>query len=68
MQFSLKQECCDKYVNDVKSKTYETIKARHLEYFSEQFSKTGLTLENKGSTEMLIQSRDGKRKLKIRII
>ncbi|MCD7777012.1 MAG: glycoside hydrolase family 95 protein [Clostridiales bacterium] len=40
---------CDKYETNVKSKTYETIKARHLEDFSEQFSKTGLTLENTGS-------------------
>ena len=37
---------CEYYMNNVKSKTYEQIKARHLADFTEQFSKTDLTLDN----------------------
>lgn len=37
---------CEKYINNIKSKTYEQILARHLEDFSAQFGASSLTLEN----------------------
>ncbi len=37
---------CEYYMDNVKSKTYEQIKERHLADFTEQFSKTDLTLDN----------------------
>ncbi|MCD7856182.1 MAG: glycoside hydrolase family 95 protein [Clostridiales bacterium] len=37
---------CDRYESNIKSKSYEIIKARHLEYFSSQFNLTDLTIEN----------------------
>ncbi|MCD8089018.1 MAG: glycoside hydrolase family 95 protein [Clostridiales bacterium] len=37
---------CDAYENNIKSKTYEEIKERHIEDFSSQFALTDLRLEN----------------------
>lgn len=37
---------CDRYMANVKSKNYDTIKSRHIEDFSAEFSKTSLNLEN----------------------
>lgn len=37
---------CDTYEANIKSKTYETIKARHLEDFSSQFDLTDISLDN----------------------
>lgn len=37
---------CDRYENNVKSRTYEEIKERHLADFTEQFNRTDLNLEN----------------------
>ncbi len=37
---------CEYYMNNVKSKSYEQIKERHLADFTEQFSKTDLSLSN----------------------
>lgn len=37
---------CDIYGNNIKSKTYEEIKARHLRDFTAQFSKTALSIKN----------------------
>lgn len=37
---------CDIYANNVKSRTYEQIRQRHLDDFTAQFSKTELNLEN----------------------
>ena len=38
---------CAVYVSNVKSKDYQTIKSRHLADFSEQFTRTSLSLANK---------------------
>ncbi len=37
---------CDRYMANVKSKDYETIKSRHLADFTTEFNKTSLNLEN----------------------
>ena len=37
---------CDTYMANVKSKSYETIKSRHIEDFSVEFKKTSLHLDN----------------------
>ncbi|MBQ9599134.1 MAG: glycoside hydrolase N-terminal domain-containing protein, partial [Clostridia bacterium] len=37
---------CDTYMANVKSKSYETIKSRHIEDFSAEFKKTSLHLDN----------------------
>lgn len=37
---------CDRYMANVKSKDYETIKSRHLDDFTAEFKKTSLNLEN----------------------
>ncbi|MBQ8301040.1 MAG: glycoside hydrolase N-terminal domain-containing protein, partial [Clostridia bacterium] len=37
---------CDRYMANVKSKDYETIKSRHLDDFTTEFKKTSLNLEN----------------------
>lgn len=37
---------CDKYMNNIKSRTYNQIRERHVEDFSSEFSKTSLSLEN----------------------
>ncbi|MCH5212230.1 MAG: glycoside hydrolase N-terminal domain-containing protein [Oscillospiraceae bacterium] len=42
---------CEYYMNNVKSKTYEQIKSRHLADFTEQFSKTELSLSNTGGKD-----------------
>lgn len=42
---------CDTYMANIKSKTYETIKARHIEDFSAEFNKTSLHLDNVGSAD-----------------
>ncbi len=37
---------CDRYATNVKSRTYEQIKERHLADFSEQFNRTELNIDN----------------------
>lgn len=37
---------CDKYTNNIKSKTYTAIKERHIADFSAEFNKTSLNLKN----------------------
>lgn len=40
---------CEYYMNNVKSRTYEQIKERHLDDFTAEFEKTSLSLDNSSS-------------------
>jgi alpha-L-fucosidase 2 len=42
---------CDRYMTNVKNKTYDAIKARHIEDFTSEFSKTSIDLENDGDVD-----------------
>ena len=42
---------CDRYEANVKSRTYEEIKERHLEDFTEQFGRTDLNLDNSAGVD-----------------
>ena len=42
---------CEYYMNNVKSKNYNEIKSRHLADFTEQFSKTELSLSNSNGAD-----------------
>ena len=42
---------CEYYMDNVKSKTYDQIKTRHLADFTEQFSKTDLSLSNSSGVD-----------------
>lgn len=37
---------CDRYMNNIKNRTYNQIRERHVEDFSSEFSKTSLSLDN----------------------
>lgn len=37
---------CQRYLDNIKKRSYDEIKARHLEDFSEQFNKTSIDLDN----------------------
>ncbi len=42
---------CAKYIENIKSKTYETILARHIADFTPQFESSSLTLDNKSGVD-----------------